>query len=72
MCAQDITEQKRTQMALESALAEKTTLLKEIHHRVKNNLAVISSLLSMKADAVKNPTANKRCSPASSGSTRWH
>jgi len=54
VCAQDITEQKRTQRALESALEEKTILLKEIHHRVKNNLAVISSILSMKADAVRN------------------
>jgi two-component sensor histidine kinase len=59
VCAQDVTEQKRTQRALESALAEKTTLLKEIHHRVKNNLAVISSLLSMKADAVRNQTAKQ-------------
>jgi len=52
VCAQDITERKRTQLALERALGEKTTLLKEIHHRVKNNMAVISSLLSMKADTV--------------------
>jgi two-component sensor histidine kinase/PAS domain-containing protein len=59
VCAQDISEQKRTQHALESALAEKTILLKEIHHRVKNNLAVVSSLLSMKADAVANPTAKQ-------------
>ena len=59
VCAQDISEQKRTQIALEEAVAEKTILLKEIHHRVKNNLAVISSLLSMKADAVTNPTAKE-------------
>jgi two-component sensor histidine kinase len=59
VCAQDITGQKRTQMALESALAEKTILLKEIHHRVKNNLAVVSSLLSMKADAVTNHAAKQ-------------
>jgi two-component sensor histidine kinase/PAS domain-containing protein len=59
VCAQDITEQKRTQRALEQALAEKTILLKEIHHRVKNNLALVSSLLSMKADAVANPVAKQ-------------
>jgi two-component sensor histidine kinase/PAS domain-containing protein len=59
VCAQNITDQKRTQRALESALAEKTTLLKEIHHRVKNNLAVVSSLLSMKADAITNPIAKQ-------------
>ena len=59
VCAQDITEQKRTQHALESALAEKTILLTEVHHRVKNNLAVISSLLSMKADAVNNATVKE-------------
>jgi two-component sensor histidine kinase len=36
---------------LEAALQEKTILLNEVHHRVKNNLAVISSVLAMKADA---------------------
>jgi two-component system CheB/CheR fusion protein len=51
VCAQDITVLKNTAGKLESALNEKTVLLQEIHHRVKNNLAVISSLLNMKAES---------------------
>ncbi len=46
--------QKQTLRELESAVAQKTALLKELHHRVKNNLAVVSALLDMKADASGN------------------
>jgi PAS domain S-box-containing protein len=53
----DISEHVRTQKALSSALASKELLLKEVHHRVKNNLQVISSLLSMQAASLQDLTA---------------
>ncbi|MDZ7621924.1 MAG: PAS domain S-box protein [Candidatus Competibacteraceae bacterium] len=52
----DITDRKSVEQALRNTLEEKETLLREVHHRVKNNLAAIIGLLDLQRDAAKDVT----------------
>lgn len=52
---QDVTNTLQTQLKLEQSLEEKRILIAEIHHRVKNNLALIFSLLQLETAEVDDP-----------------
>jgi PAS domain S-box-containing protein len=57
---QEVTPQTAAEERLRAILRDKEVLLEEVHHRVKNNLQVITSLLGLQARSIKNPATREK------------
>ncbi len=53
----DITERKRAEEKIKNLLTEKELLLKEVHHRIKNNMNTVAGIMSLQIETLKEPSA---------------
>ncbi len=60
LVAQDLTERRETAALLRASVAEKEVLLREVHHRVKNNLQIVSSLLNLQNTSAQDSGSTDR------------
>ncbi len=58
---QDISQRKRCEQSTLAALREKELMLREIHHRVKNNLQIVCTLLDLQSEHVEDPSVFQAC-----------
>jgi len=54
--ARDVRDREASEASLREAIGEREVLLRELHHRVKNNLQIIVSLLSLQTETMKDPS----------------
>jgi PAS domain S-box-containing protein len=62
----DITKYKQAEKEIQKQLTEKETLLREVHHRVKNNIANVANLLSLQVNSTNNPEVKEALQDAES------
>jgi len=53
----DVTEKKKAEMEIQSLLEQKEMLLREVHHRIKNNMNTIAGLLKLQSLSIEEPSA---------------
>ncbi len=61
MLMHEVSERKRAEEKTTASLKEKEVLLREVHHRVKNNLQIVMSLLKLQSRKMSNPEVNQMC-----------